>query len=745
MEVGMSGQNSADQMPPGEKELSDGVFYRRHFELSPIPGVVLNLKGECLLVNHAFENLFDISQDVQARWSVKILKFFEDQGEAEELLNEVWEKQVVRRREMKLVSEEGQRFTMLLSGRSLLFKEQPSVELLFMDITRQKRIERQLRRERARRVSLMDGLVVGLFQVDMDGKIIETNLELSNLLGFDEGSVVGRPYQELLGLMLSQALEPEVVQQSLSEAIIRVAEKPTINIVLHGEPSKHLEMQFLPIWDEDGTSLGWVGTVQDVTEVRERMRWKLELLSILAHDIRAPLATLKGQATALVANFRHWGEEMVEDFLEGINRSTDKLIHQVERSLALTRVETGRLGLRPESCSVNTIVERALERVEGILGERTVVVKIPAELPKIRVDPARIEEVLINLLENSVRYSPPNRPITIQAEREKMAIKISVTDQGIGVPKDIRHEIFEKYVGEGSEGDGSGLGLYISRRIIEEHGGKIWVESPPPDQEEGARFLFTLPIMPEITSDELPRIRKELGLEQVPEGDMRVLIVEDEPDFQVLLRTILNKTGYQTEVAPDGQTTLDIIQTSPPDMILLDWMLPGMDGLNLCRNIRRWTNAPILMVTSKTSQEDLIKALDAGADDYITKPFRTPELLARIQSAARRREMWADEEPDRFNANGLTVNFDTQEVWMSGQRLELTPTELNLLIYMARNRGQVLTYELLLDHLYGTDKEASLHNLFVHVSRLRKKIEPDPEEPRFIITRWGLGYVFMPT
>jgi DNA-binding response OmpR family regulator len=360
------------------------------------------------------------------------------------------------------------------------------------------------------------------------------------------------------------------------------------------------------------------------------------------------------------------------------------------------------------------------------------------------VDPARVEEVLINLLENATRYSPPNRLITVEAEREKTVVKISVTDQGIGVPKDKRHEIFEKYVRAGSEGEGSGLGLYISRRIVEEHGGEIWVESPPDDQEEGARFLFTLPIMPEITTTELPRTRKEPGLEQVPEGDMRVLIVEDEPDFQVLLRTILNEAGYQTEVAPDGQTALDVIQTSPPEMILLDWMLPGMDGLNVCRNIRRWTNAPILMVTSKTSQEDLIKALDAGADDYITKPFRTPELLARIQSAARRREVWADEEPDRFSANGLTINFDAQEVWLHGQRLELTPTELNLLTYMARNRGQVLTYELLLDHLYGTEKKANLHNLFVHVSRLRKKIEPDPEEPRFIITRWGLGYVFMP-
>jgi PAS domain S-box-containing protein len=710
-----------------------------------MPGVVFNLDGECLLVNHAFENLFDISQDVDAGRSVKILQFFEDREKATELLNEIWEKQVVRRREMRLCDRESRRFTMLLSGRSLLFDGKPSVELLLMDITRQKRIERQLRRERSRRISLMDGLLVGLFHVDVDGKTTEINLQLSNLLGLDEGSVIGKPYQELFGLILSQALEPEVIQQSLSEAIIRVAERPAVDIVLRGEPLKYLEMQFFPIWDEDGTTLGWAGMVQDVTEVRERISWKLELLSILAHDIRAPLATLKGQATALLANFRHWGEEMVEDFLEGINRSTNRLIHQVERSLALTRIESGRLGLRPESCNMNSIIEHTLDRVEGMLADRKVLVKTPKDLPKVRVDPARIEEVLINLLENASHYSPPIRPITIRTQQEKTMVKISVTDQGRGVPKDKLREIFEKYARVGSEGEGSGLGLYICQRIVEGHGGKIWVESPPADQEEGARFLFTLPIMPEITTTELPRTQKEPWMEQVPEGDMRVLIVEDEPDFQVLLRTILNEAGYQTEVAPDGQTALDVIQTSPPDLILLDWMLPGMDGLNVCKNIRRWTNAPILMVTSKTSQEDLIKALDAGADDYITKPFRTPELLARIQSAARRRKVWADEEPDRFSANGLTINFDTQEVWLQGQRLDLTPTELTLLTYMARNRGQVLTYELLLDHLYGTEKEVSPHNLFVHVSRLRKKIEPDPEEPRFIITRWGLGYVFMST
>jgi DNA-binding response OmpR family regulator len=150
------------------------------------------------------------------------------------------------------------------------------------------------------------------------------------------------------------------------------------------------------------------------------------------------------------------------------------------------------------------------------------------------------------------------------------------------------------------------------------------------------------------------------------------------------------------------------------------------------------------MITSKTSQEDLIAAMDAGADDYVTKPFQTPELLARTRALLRRGDVWAEEGPDRFSAQGLLINYDSQEVWLSDRKIELTPTEFNLVSYLSKNKGQALTYELLLNHLYGMGKVRNRHDLFVHISRLRKKIEPDPKEPSFIVTRWGIGYVFMP-
>jgi two-component system response regulator RegX3 len=435
---------------------------------------------------------------------------------------------------------------------------------------------------------------------------------------------------------------------------------------------------------------------------------------------------------------------MIVEFLEAIDRGTDSLIRQVERSLALTRVEAGRLGLRPESVDPTEVIQHAIERASSSLKNIPIEFDLHQELPKVRADPARVEEVLVNLLDNAARFSPANEPIFVSARLQGPRLHIAVTDKGPGVPQGEQQRIFEKYA-QGMNGEnGTGLGLFISRKIVEAHGGRIGVKSPPDGEQVGSQFYFTLPLTPKLSRTKPKASTPALATTKpTPEGS-RVLVVEDEPDFQALLRTVFNEAGYNVEIAPNGPAAVDIVQTSQPDIVLLDWILPGMDGISVCRNIRRWSSVPILMITSKTSQEDLIAAMDAGADDYVTKPFHTPELLARTRALLRRGDVWVEEGPDRFSAQGLLINYDSQEVWLSDRKIELTPTEFNLISYLSKNKGQALTYELLLNHLYGMGKVRNRHDLFVHISRLRKKIEPDPKEPSFIVTRWGIGYVFMP-
>jgi DNA-binding response OmpR family regulator len=360
-----------------------------------------------------------------------------------------------------------------------------------------------------------------------------------------------------------------------------------------------------------------------------------------------------------------------------------------------------------------------------------------------------VEEVVINLLDNAVRYTPAESPISIQLSLIENWLQISIVDQGSGIPSEESSKIFEKYVRGESEEEGTGLGLYISRKIVEAHGGRIWVDSPPSGKTQGAAFTFTLPILPEIlaetpSSRELQELIIPVDQSRLVEGET-VLVIEDEADVQTLLHTILSQEGYQVEIASDGPTALDIIQVNPPNLVLLDWMMPGMRGLQVCHNIRRWTNIPIIMVTAKTSQADLIAALDAGADDYVTKPFQTEELLARIRSNIRRGDaLEFEREEDQFNADGLRIDYGARSVWLFGDHIELTPTEYQILVYLVHHRGQVITYAQLLDEIGGAAEKRSRHRLFVHISRLREKIEADPKKPHFIQTQWGVGYVFLP-
>ena len=724
------------------------AIYKHIFELSPSPMAIFAADGECLLANRAFFVQLGYDQDDDQKNALSLENIFFLSEALGKFRDHIDDRNVIRRWETQLKTDENDPIPVLLSGRTLRYQKKQSYEITFTNITQLKKLQQSIRRGHNRVTSLIENLTVGLFLVNRKNRITDVNTALENLIQYDPRKLIASHYQILFTKLIELASEPDIVHNTLQEAVRNVDQRPEFDIALK-EGSTHLELKLFPVWDEDGQSLGWGGLIQDVTEMREQTAWKLELLSILAHDLRTPLATLKGHATALLANYQNWGSKMGREFLKTIDRSVDELIRQVDRNLALTRVETGRLGLRPETIDPQDLIHQAIERAAGSLGDRKIKFDLPDELSKIRVDPARAEEVVINLLDNAARYTPDEKPILIRLRQTENWLQISIVDQGSGIPSEKQSEIFEKYVRGESEGEGAGLGLYISRKITEAHGGRIWVDSPPSASPQGAAFTFTLPIMPEISTE--TQSSRELQESLIPVDPSRsvagetVLVVEDETDVQTLLHTILSQEGYQVEIAPDGPTALDIIQVDPPNLVLLDWMMPGMRGLQVCRNIRRWTNIPIIMVTSKTSQADLIAALDAGADDYVTKPFQTEELLARIRALIRRGgNLEFERDENQFNADGLQIDYGARSVWLFNKHLNLTPTEYQILVYLTRHRGQVITYNQLIDEIGGSGDKRNRHRLFVHISRLREKIEADPKKPHFIQTQWGSGYVFLP-
>ncbi len=220
-----------------------------------------------------------------------------------------------------------------------------------------------------------------------------------------------------------------------------------------------------------------------------------------------------------------------------------------------------------------------------------------------------------------------------------------------------------------------------------------------------------------------------------------ILVVDDDRKIADLISLYLKKEGYGVLVAYDGQEALDLARCKEPDLIVLDLLLPKLDGTEVCRILRTESRVPIIMLTARSTDEDKLLGLDLGADDYVTKPFNPRELVARIRAVLRR--MAPEEEPrEDMRFDGLTISFVRHEVFVRDKAINLTPTEFRLLGVLAREPGRVFSRAELLDRVFGCNYEGLERTVDVHIMNLRRKIEPEPGKPRYVVTVPGVGYRF---
>ena len=222
----------------------------------------------------------------------------------------------------------------------------------------------------------------------------------------------------------------------------------------------------------------------------------------------------------------------------------------------------------------------------------------------------------------------------------------------------------------------------------------------------------------------------------------RILIVEDEASFSEALAYTLEKEGYDVTVAEDGVSAVDVFDQEGADLVLLDLMLPGQPGTEVCRQIRQRSQVPVIMLTAKDSEIDKVVGLELGADDYVTKPYSSRELLARVRAVLRRHVDTDIDEGSMISAGPVRMDVERHTVEVGGEAASLPLKEFELLEMLLRNAGRVLTRGQLIDRVWGSDYVGDTKTLDVHVKRLRAKIEPDPSSPRHLITVRGLGYKF---
>ena len=520
----------------------------------------------------------------------------------------------------------------------------------------------------------------------------------------------------------------------LEEIVLRVSDGRTVTAL----------MNVTSIHSEDGDVESVVATLQDMTPLEEIERQRAEFLAMVSHELRAPLSAIKGSATTLIGSGESLDPAEALQFHRIINDQAEHMRSLITDLLDVARIETGTLPVSPEASDVTVLVDRARNSFLSGGGRNEIHLDLELDLPQVTADRRRIVQVLVNLLTNADRHSPKSSAITVRAGREGVHVVFSVADEGVGVSADRLPYMFRKHsrIDENdlSGIEGSGVGLAICKGIVEAHGGRIWAESE--GHGMGARFSFTLPVVGEAGYDasEAPAQTHDWS-KQSRRGRTRVLVVDDDPQTLRYVRDALSEAGFVPIVTADPEEVGRLMQTERPHLVLLDLMLPGTDGIELMENVPDLGDVPVIFISAYGRDQLVARALEAGAEDYLVKPFSPTELVARIHTAMRRR---TGPEPDApvepYVLGDLTINYSERRVYLAGSPVHLTDLEYRFLFELSVNAGRVLTHDHLLGRVWGPGHPGHSGPVRTVVKNLRSKLGDEAGNPSYVFNEPRVGY-----
>ena len=397
----------------------------------------------------------------------------------------------------------------------------------------------------------------------------------------------------------------------------------------------------------------------------------------------------------------------------------DRLDRLVANLLSLSRVEAGALEADRQVVALEELLQRCLDRHRGMIGDHKLSLEAPITLPLVDADWTLVDQAVTNLVANAVRHAPDGSRIWITAHQvEPDWVEVAVRDQGPGIPPACATSSSSRSAGAraprlpGSASRSSGPSPWPTA-----------VGSPSPR-----------PTPPPAVA------RRSASPSRCTVADQRILAADDEPAILRALTVALRARGYDVIAATNGQEALERCATEEPAAVILDLGLPDLDGIDVLRRIREWTDVPVIVLTAEGSDDRKVIALDSGADDYVTKPYSTPELLARLRVALRHRQRVAGDDDDAVWIVGdLTIDVPRHRVEVAGRVVALTPKEFGFLALLARHPGRVLTHRAILHDVWGPTYERETQYLRVYASQLRKKLADDPASPR-LVTEPGVGY-----
>ncbi len=625
--------------------------------------------------------------------------------------------------------EGGQAFTSADEEVLLLFAMQASAAIAHA------RIYRAEQRARADLEALIETAPVGVVVFEArTGHPVRFNREAHRIV--EALRTPGRSPEELLTMMTCRFADGREISLGefplalqLSSAQMVRAEEMVLSVP-DGRRVTTL-INATPIHAEDGAVVSVVVTMQDLSPFEELERMRAEFLGMVSHELRAPLTSIKGSAATVLGTSRVLEPAEVRQFFRIIDEQANHMDGLIGNLLDAGRIDAGMLSVSPESSEVAPLVDQA--RNTFLSGGRghSVLIDLPPDLPQVLADRQRIVQVLNNLLANAARHAPETSPIRVTAVHDGMHVAVSVTDEGHGVEPERLPFLFRKYASAGEHGVAGGLGLTICKGLVEAHGGRIRAESGGVDM--GMCVTFTIPVVEEASGH--PAAPGPVAPNEGGEPT-RILVVDDDPQTLRYVRDTLVTAGYAVHITGDYEKLAHIINTKKPQLVLLDLVLPGTDGIKLMERIPELADRPIIFISGYGHDETIARAFEAGADDYIVKPFSPTELTARVRAALRRHG-----NPYPFMLGALSIDYEQRRVHVAGREIALTALEYELLRVLALGGGRVVTYDALLRQVWSRRSYSDPKKLVrAFVKRLRRKLGDDAVNPIYIVTVRGVGY-----
>ena len=607
------------------------------------------------------------------------------------------------------------------------------------------RLYMEERRAKADLEALIENSPVGVLLFDAKTEnLLSFNAEVRRICGGMSGR--GRSREQLHDLFTLRHMDGREVSfdQRPVSRVLRTGEKvfaEELVVDFTDRESVTVVVNAIPVRSEEGEISSVLVTLQDMTPLEQVERQRTEFLAMVSHELRTPLTTIKGSAATLLGASSLLDPEEMRQFFQIIDDQADHMRGLIGDLLDVNRIETGMLSVNPENLDLSALAERTRNVFLNGGAKNVIEVDAAPDLPLVRADSQRITQVLSNLLANASKYSPDWSTIKVSLSPDDMYVAVSVTDEGRGISGDRLPRLFSKFTRfEGEDSDqrmrGHGLGLAICRGIVEAHGGRIWAESAGPGL--GTRFTFTIPAAGEAVAgsgDPGPASRNRA----------RILVVDDEVQILRMVRNTLSQAGYTPTVTSVPEDVERLVETESPHLVLMDLVLPGTDGIELMKRIRETAEVPVIFLSGHGRDHDMQRALSAGADDYIVKPFAPTELVVRIQAVMRRRAAPDGNWPRKpYQVDSLMINYDDRSVTVAGKPVRLTATEYRLLVDLSINAGRVLTHEQLLHRVWGPNFSGSPDILRSFVRNIRRKLGDDAKNPKYILTEARVGY-HMPT